>query len=92
MLVLLRCDLPVVDAGLGRLRCGKSGRGELGNDLVDVAAAVADHKQDFYHPGGPGRDWVIQIHYRAAGTVRIDRIGALFLAGGREFGREVSPL
>ena len=52
--VLLRRDLPSVGTRLGGLGYGKSGRSELRNDIVEMTAAVADHKDVFMTPWGNG--------------------------------------
>jgi hypothetical protein len=51
-MLLLRCDLPVVGAGLrGMQGSGGARRSVLRDDFVDMTAAVADHEHDVYDPG-----------------------------------------
>jgi hypothetical protein len=81
LLVLLRGDLPVVGARLGGHRPGGSSWGEFRDDFVDMAATVADHKQDLYDTvrgaGGDARH--IQVEHQAPCAVGIHSVGALFL-------------
>src|SRR5215472_11777054 len=58
-----------------------------------MTAAVADHKKDLYDSRGAHRDRCVQVEHLAAGAIRIDRIGALFLPLRRELGWDaVAPV
>jgi len=85
-LFLLRRDLPVVGASLAGHGSGGTRRSELRNDLVDMPAAIADHKHYIYDPGRTRRDRRVQVDHHAARAVAIDRVGAGFLPFRCEIG------
>jgi len=82
--VLLRCDLPVVDAGLDGHGYGRSRRGLLRNDFVNMTAAIADHKQDVYDSLSEACD------HHATSAVGIYCVGSRFLPWRRELDRNTA--
>src|SRR6516164_3898084 len=79
LVVLLRRDLPSVGTRLRRHRSRSSRRGEFRNDVVDVTATIADHKQGLYDAvrGARGDAGYVQVEHRAPCAVGINRVGAV---------------
>src|ERR1700732_472483 len=56
-----------------------------------MMAAVADHKLDLYDSVGKGGAGHVQVRYRAARAVGINRVGTRFLSCRREIGLACRP-